>query len=71
MIYTGKQETIVLKTSNNKLYISNSRVNLDASIGFRIDSNNELYIGRGCNFTAEHTSAPAKVTITDEVYVKE
>lgn len=57
----------------NELYISNSTINNmkggDANI--RIDvGNNKLYIGAGNNFTAEDTSLPEAVVVTDEVYVQ-
>lgn len=68
----GKNQPIVLRGSsgekNNSLYISNSMVN-DAKI--RIDNNtHRLYIGSGNNFTAEDTTLPEAVVVTNEVYVK-
>ena len=65
-------QIIVIKTTDNTLYISNSTINNtnggDANV--RIDSGNTLYLGVGNNFTAEDTNNPSAVIVTDEVYVQ-
>jgi hypothetical protein len=50
------------------LLISNSTINEGSRI--RIDDGgNKLYIGVGCNFTADDTSSPEDVVKTNEVYI--
>jgi hypothetical protein len=50
------------------LLISNSTINEGSSI--RIDDGgNKLYIGVGCNFTADNTNRPAAVIATNETYI--
>jgi len=56
-------------TSSNTLYISNSTISKDYKASINNDTN-KLYIGRGCNFTADDTNLPEVVTITNEVYTK-
>ena len=67
----GSRRPIVLRGTdgeqNNSLYISNSNINTSAKI--RIDNDtHKLYIGKGNNFTAENTTRPSSVIITDETY---
>ena len=54
----------------NTVYVSNSKIsNINQKI--RIDSiNHKVYIGKGCNFTAENTRLPSAVIMTDEVYTR-
>ena len=67
----GSVRSLVLrgtsKEQNNSLYVSNCRINPDIPI--RIDNDtHKLYIGRGCNFTAEDTTRLAAVVKTNQVY---
>lgn len=73
----GSASQIVLRGSsgeqNNTLKISNSNLyDLDGDyLSVRIDNDtHKLYIGKGCNFTAENTTLPSAVIATDEVYVQ-
>jgi hypothetical protein len=73
----GSASQIVLRGSsnekNNTLKISNSDLyDLDGDyLSVRIDNDtHKLYIGKGCNFTAENTTLPSAVIATDEVYVQ-
>ena len=55
----GAQYPFVLRgtsgETDNALYISNSKVNLDGTYGIRLDNpSHKLYIGTGCNFDASH-----------------
>lgn len=53
---------------SSTLLISNSTINEGAKI--RIDNgDNKLYIGAGCNFTADDTNRPSAVVSTNETYV--
>lgn len=66
----GTSQVFVLRDSYKTLYISNSTINEGTKI--RIDTDtNKLYIGKGCNFTAEDTNRPTAVIQTDEVYAQE
>ena len=69
-IYGSKRPFVLRGSSgeqNNTLYISNSNINTSAKI--RIDNDtHKLYIGKGNNFTAENTTRPSSVIITDETY---
>ena len=56
-------------TSNVTAYISNSTISKDYKSSIN-NNTNKLYIGRGCNFTADDTNLPEVVTITNEVYTK-
>jgi len=72
----GLQSPIVLRGTsgeqNNTLYISNSKINLNASNKIRIDNDtHKLYIGSGCNFGADNTTNPSAVIVTEEIYTKE
>lgn len=54
----------------NSVYVSNSTIPY-LSEKARIDSaTHKLYIGKGCNFTAENTRLPSAVVMTDEVYTR-
>ena len=69
-IVTGTKHAIVLRGSsgeeNHRLYISNSTVD---KTSIRIDNDtHKLYIGQNCNFTAENTTKPETVFITNEIY---
>jgi hypothetical protein len=73
----GTASQIVLRGSsnekNNTLKISNSDLyDLNGDyLSVRIDNDtHKLYIGKGCNFTAENTTLPSAVIATDEVYVQ-
>ena len=70
--YNASQVIAMRNTSgeqNNTLYISNSRIDKGAKI--RIDDGgHKVYIGHGNNFTAEDTTKPHMVVVTDEVYVQ-
>lgn len=75
-IYGAKQPIVLRGTAgeqNSTLYISNSTVTRDgAGQLVRIDNDtHKLYIGTGCNITADDASLPGVVTQTDEVYTKE
>lgn len=61
------QSIVIRGTSgeqNDVLYISNSTINTSAKI--RIDANNQLCIGHGNNFTAQHTRSRTSVKGTVE-----
>ena len=54
----------------NTVYVSNSTIPY-LSEKARIDSStHKVYIGKGCNFTAENTRLPSAVIMTDEVYTR-
>lgn len=58
--------------SNSKMYISNSKVDLTSNIALGSEeTTNELYIGVGCNFTADNVNRPNSVYMTEETYIKE
>lgn len=68
---SASQTIAYASTQNSNVYISNSEIKkLDGGMGhIRIDNaTNRLYIGAGNNFTAENTSLPEAVVVTDEVY---
>lgn len=72
----GEASQIVLRGTkneqNNTLYISRSKLyDLDGNtLSVRIDNEtHKLYLGKDCNFTAENTTLPSAVIVTDEVYV--
>lgn len=55
---------------SNTIYVSNSTIPY-LSEKARIDSStHKVYIGTGCNFTAENTRLPSAVIMTDEVYTR-
>lgn len=60
-----------LGEKNNNLYISNSNINLDSNGGIKlVTTDNKLYIGKGCNFTADDTTLPESVILTTEEYIR-
>ncbi|MBR5227239.1 MAG: hypothetical protein IKV94_01190 [Clostridia bacterium] len=70
----GSAYPIVLRGSsgekNNTLYISNSNVKRK-NLAVRIDNDtHKLYIGTGCDFTANDSNRPTAVVQTNEVYVQ-
>ena len=73
IIENPKGPAIVLSSSyggiSNTVRISNSTITTSHKV--RIDSDtHKIFIGPGCNFTADDTNRPAVVTVTDEVYTK-
>ncbi len=71
----GSYQSIAMRggtgEENNNVYISNSDVNLDATLGIRIDSDtHKFYSGVNNNFTAENTTCPEVFVQTNETYRK-
>ncbi len=71
----GSKRHFVLRTSssykekNNTVYLSNCKVATDADILVRIDdAGHQVYIGKGCNFTAKNTNRPDAVVVTKDIY---
>lgn len=70
---TGLYRAAVLRGSdgeqNNSLHMSNTTIHSGNII--RIDNDtHKLFIGVGCNFTAENTTLPEAVVTTEDVYMK-
>ena len=75
-IYAPKQPIILVgnnNAANYKLYISNSKINMDYTRkGIIIDSDTHIvYIGKGNNFTAQDTNRESSIVLTDEVYCQQ
>lgn len=71
--FYGKQQPIVLRgssgESNNMMYISNSRLNLDyQSYGVRNDGSNQITFGVGNNFNEKNIRYNRNYTITEDNY---
>ena len=67
-IYGSKQPIVLKGGQNNKLYISNSKVNLNPTWGIRVDNNtHRLYIGRGNNFTKENIDILNSTITTEDI----
>ena len=70
----GDRRPIVMRGTDgeqdNTLRMSNCNINLDyTETAVRIDNDtHKLYLGKGNNFTAEKTSRPSSVILTDEIY---
>lgn len=64
-------QPICIRNDNNTLYISNTTVTSLTTTQIQVSYNSKVYIGEGCNFTAENADKPDNVTITDKVYTKQ